>query len=158
MDEPGRQVATVGKIEAHPGAPNVIPGRVETSMEIRDLSMDKVDMLFGRIENAARTIAEDTGTTFEFRHYYTSPAATSDPRISALVEESAIRLGLSNMHMPSGAGHDAQSFKDIAPLGMIFVPSRDGISHAPSEFTSPDDITNGANVLLQTIIGMDSTL
>ena len=158
MDEPGRQVATVGKIEAHPGAPNVIPGRVETSMEIRDLSMDKVDMLFGRIENAVRTIAEDTGTTFEFRHYYTSPAATSDPRISALVEESAIRLGLSNMHMPSGAGHDAQSFKDIAPLGMIFVPSRDGISHAPSEFTSPDDITNGANVLLQTIIGMDSTL
>ena len=157
-DEPGRQVATVGKIEAHPGAPNVIPGRVETSLEIRDLSMDKVDMLFGRIENAARAIGDDSGTTVEFRHYYTSPAATSDLRISGLVEDSANRLGLSNMHMPSGAGHDAQSFKDIAPLGMIFVPSRDGISHAPTEFTAPEDITNGANVLLQTIIGMDSAL
>jgi len=157
-DEPGRQVATVGKIEALPGAPNVIPGRVETSVEIRDLSMDKVDMLFGRIENAARAIAEDTGTTFEFRHYYTSPAATSDLRISALAEDAAERLGLSNVHMPSGAGHDAQSFKRIAPLGMIFVPSRNGISHAPSEFTDPQEITNGANVLLQTLIGMDSTL
>ena len=131
---------------------------MDTSLEIRDLDMDKVDMLFARIESAANGIGEDTGTTLEFRHYYTSPAATSDPRISALVEESAIKLGLSNMHMPSGAGHDAQSFKDIAPLGMIFVPSRNGISHAPSEFTSPEDVTNGANVLLQTIIGMDSTL
>jgi len=158
MDEPGRQVATVGKIEAHPGAPNVIPGRVEASLEIRDLSMDKVDLLFGRIENAAHAIGDDTGTTFDFRHYYTSPAASSDPRISGLVEDSANRLGLSNMHMPSGAGHDAQSFKDIAPLGMIFVPSRDGISHAPSEFTAPEDITNGANVLLHTLIGMDSAL
>ena len=158
MDEPGRQVATVGKIEAHPGAPNVIPGRVEASLEIRDLSMDKVDLLFGRIENAAHAIGDDTGTTFDFRHYYTSPAASSDPRISGLVEDSANRLGLSNMHMPSGAGHDAQSFKDIAPLGMIFVPSRDGISHAPSEFTDPEDITNGANVLLHTLIGMDSAL
>ena len=60
--------------------------------------------------------------------------------------------------MPSGAGHDAQSMKGIAPLGMIFVPSRDGVSHAPSEYTSPEQITNGANVLLHTVIGMDELL
>ena len=60
--------------------------------------------------------------------------------------------------MPSGAGHDAQSLKGIAPLGMIFVPSIDGISHAPTEFTSEQDIANGANVLLQTIIGLDKQL
>jgi N-carbamoyl-L-amino-acid hydrolase len=59
------------------------------------------------------------------------------------------------MHMPSGAGHDAQSLAGIAPLGMIFVPSKDGISHAPAEFTSGQQITNGANVLLQSIIRMD---
>mgnify|MGYP001821200887 CR=1 FL=1 len=60
--------------------------------------------------------------------------------------------------MPSGAGHDTQSMKGIAPVGMIFVPSRDGISHAPSEFTSPEQITNGANTLLQTLLGMDRQL
>ena len=59
------------------------------------------------------------------------------------------------MHLPSGAGHDAQSLKQIAPLGMIFVPSRNGISHAPDEFTSDQHITDGANVLLQTIIALD---
>ena len=60
--------------------------------------------------------------------------------------------------MPSGAGHDAQSLAGIAPLGMIFVPSKDGISHAPSEFTSEQQITDGANVLLQTIIRLDANI
>ena len=60
--------------------------------------------------------------------------------------------------MPSGAGHDAQSFKGIAPLGMIFVPSRGGISHAPAEFTSEQQISDGANVLLHTIIAIDGLL
>lgn len=156
--EPGRQVATVGKITPHPGAPNVIPGKVDLSLEIRDLSMDKVDMMFSRIEHAAHATGEATDTTFEFRQYYESPAADSDQRITALVEQTASTLGLSNMHMPSGAGHDAQSFKGIAPLGMIFVPSKDGISHAPTEFTSPQAITNGANVLLHTLLGMDQLL
>lgn len=156
--EPGRQVATVGKIAAQPGAPNVIPGRAELSLEIRDLSMEKIGLLFGRIEGEARAIGEDTGTTFVFRQYYESPAADSDPRISALVEEAARRLGLSNVHLPSGAGHDAQSLRGIAPLGMIFVPSRDGVSHAPAEYTSPERIENGADVLLQTILGMDAGL
>jgi N-carbamoyl-L-amino-acid hydrolase len=58
--------------------------------------------------------------------------------------------------MPSGAGHDAQSIKGIAPLGMIFVPSKDGVSHAPPEFTSEQQITDGANVLLKTVLGMDA--
>ena len=157
-DEPGRQVATVGKLITYPGAPNVIPGRVETSLEIRDLRMDKVDRIFARIRAAAEAIAADTDTGVSFNHYYTSPEATSDDRISGLVEAAANQLGLSNIYLPSGAGHDAQSFRDIGPLGMIFVPSRNGVSHAPSEYTSPEQITNGANVLLHTILGMDRVL
>jgi len=156
--EPGRQVATVGKITPHPGAPNVIPGKVDLSLEIRDLSMDKVDLMFSRIERAAHATGEETDTTFDFRQYYESPAADSDQRITALVEQSANELGLTSMHMPSGAGHDAQSFKGIAPLGMIFVPSKDGVSHAPTEFTSPQAISNGANVLLHTLLRMDALL
>lgn len=156
--EPGRQVGTVGRIQVSPGAPNVIPGQTIFSLEIRDLDMEKIERLFRRIEKAADTIAGETDTTISIEQYYESPAAVSDPRITSIVEGSAEKLGLSALHMPSGAGHDAQSFKGIAPLGMIFVPSKDGVSHAPSEFTSERQITDGANVLLQTIIEMDRQL
>lgn len=156
--EPGRQVGTVGRVQAFPGAPNVIAGQTALSLEIRDLDMSKVGTLFERIRQAALRIAEETDTRIVFDQYYESPAAITDERIKNMVQESADALGLSAMHMPSGAGHDAQSLKDIAPIGMIFVPSKGGISHAPAEFTSPEQITNGANVLLQTIVRMDQQI
>lgn len=153
--EPGRQVGTVGRIRALPGAPNVIAGEVTLSLEIRDLDMAKIDQLFDRVRNAAARIGEETDTGIAIEQYYESPAAITDERIKRMIQESADALGLRAMHMPSGAGHDAQSLKDIGPVAMIFVPSKDGISHAPAEFTSAADITNGANVLLQTIVRMD---
>ena len=155
---PGRQVGTVGRILALPGAPNVIPGSVTMSLEIRDLDMGKIDTLFERIRGSAMTLSEQTDTTIAFDQFYESPAAITDDRIMNLIQESADALGLSTMHMPSGAGHDSQSLAGIAPIGMIFVPSKDGISHAPGEFTSEQQITNGANVLMQTIIGMDELI
>ena len=156
--EPGRQVGTVGRIQAYPGAPNVIPGKVTFSLEIRDLDMAKIDRLFGSIQNAAVELADDNATEIRFDHFYTSPAAITDERFKKLINDSADMLGLSSMHMPSGAGHDAQSLGGIAPIGMIFVPSKKGISHAPTEFTSEQQITDGANALLQTIIGLDDIL
>ncbi len=156
--EPGRQVGTVGRLEALPGAPNVIPGTAVFSLEIRDLDMDKIDLLYARIVERANGLGEETDTTVRLEQFYESPAALTDGRIAAIVEASADALGLSSMHMPSGAGHDAQSLAPIGPIGMIFVPSKDGISHAPAEFTSEADITNGANVLLQTILSMDRIL
>ena len=155
---PGRQVGTVGRIQAFPGAPNVIPGSVTMSLEIRDLDMGKIDTLFERVRGSAMTLSEQTDTTIAFDQFYESPAAITDDRIKHLIQDSADALGLSAMHMPSGAGHDSQSLAGIAPIGMIFVPSKDGISHAPGEFTSEQQITNGANVLLQTIIGMDELI
>lgn len=154
----GRQVATVGRLQASPGAPNVIPGRAVFSLEIRDLGMEKIGRVFESIRRMADSVAEQTETSVQFEPFYESPAAITDPRISAIVEASAAELELSSSHMPSGAGHDAQSIAPIGPIGMIFVPSIDGISHAPAEFTSEDDITNGANVLLKTILGMDEAL
>ena len=155
---PGRQVGTVGRIQAFPGAPNVIPGSVTMSLEIRDLDMDKIDTLFKRILGTANTLSGHTDTSIAFEQFYESPAAITDERINGLIQDSADALGLSAMHMPSGAGHDSQSLAGIAPIGMIFVPSKDGISHAPGEFTSEQQITDGANVLLQTIIGMDTQI
>lgn len=156
-DMPGSQVATVGRIAAEPGAPNVIPGRATLSLEIRDLSMDRIGTLFDRIRAAGEALAEETGTTIHFEQFYESPAAPTDERIRQLVEAAADDLGLGHRRMPSGAGHDAQSLAPIGPIGMIFVPSRAGVSHAPSEYTSPEQIANGADVLLRVLLGIDES-
>jgi N-carbamoyl-L-amino-acid hydrolase len=154
--EPGTQVATIGRIQAFPGAPNVIPGKASLSLEIRDLSMDKIGRLFGAIREASQALAEETATQIRFEQFYESLAAPTDERWQDIVRASASELGLSTLYMPSGAGHDAQSLAGVCPIGMIFVPSRDGISHAPSEYTSPEQIANGANVLLHSLLSADA--
>ena len=152
---PGRQVATVGRLEAEPGAPNVIPGRVTMTLEIRDLSMEGIERVFNEISGNSVRITEETGTRFSFQRFYTSRAAPTALWIREIIETSAQGLGLSTHRMPSGAGHDAQSIALFAPVGMIFVPSVAGVSHAPDEHTIPQDIVNGANVLLQTLLELD---
>jgi N-carbamoyl-L-amino-acid hydrolase len=155
-NRPGRQVATVGRLEAEPGAPNVIPGRVTLTLEIRDLDMDTIDSVFAAIEVEGHGIGAATDTTFAFDQYYVSHAAPTDERIRRLVADASTALGLSAIRMPSGAGHDAQSIALLAPVGMIFIPSVAGISHSPNELSRPDDLTNGANVLLHTLLALDT--
>ena len=152
---PGRQVGTVGWIEASPGAPNVVPGRVRLTLEMRDLDWGKIDRLFAQLEQNAAQIGQQTGTEFAFEEIYNNPPRFTEAKIQALISQSARDLGLSQQSMPSGAGHDAQSISHIAPMGMIFVPSRDGISHSGREFTSPQDATNGANLLLHSLLALD---
>lgn len=153
---PGTQVATVGRIRAEPGAPNVIPGRVLLSLEIRDLASDKMDSVFRDVQAAADRIAEARGTTIRFDEVDVAvePAPT-DERLRRVVESAATSLGLSHRRMPSGAGHDAQEIAHLAPIAMIFVPSQGGISHAPQEYTAPADIANGADILLRTLLAID---
>jgi N-carbamoyl-L-amino-acid hydrolase len=79
-----------------------------------------------------------------------------DERVKQAIESVARGLSLTSRHLPSGAGHDAQHMARLGPTGMIFVPSVGGISHAPNEFTKPQDVVNGANVLLQTILALDT--
>jgi len=153
---PGRQVGTVGRIQAFPGAYNVVPGRVTTSLGLRDLDAAKVHMLFEKIQAEVRGIETATGTKFEFTQTNATPPAPTDARIRRVIDESAKQLGLTTKLMPSGAGHDAQEVANLCPVGMIFVPSRDGISHSPREFSSPEDITNGTNVLLHSLIKLDA--
>lgn len=155
----GAQVGTVGKIEAEPGAPNVIPGKVVTSLEIRDLSSEVIEKVYQAIHSKGEEIAKNSNVQIEFRPLDT----TADPAIMTTtiqkeIESSAQKLGLSTKYLPSGAGHDAQDMALIAPTGMIFVPSKGGISHSPKEFTSANDMANGANVLLHTILALDKKL
>ena len=153
--EPGRQVGTVGRIQAFPGAPNVIPGQVVCTLELRDLDAAKVDMLYGRISAEAQRIAAATRTTFAYKSLHENVPAPSDPRVRAAIGEAARELGFRTKVMPSGAGHDAQAMAQLGPMGMIFIPSVGGISHSPKEFSHPTDIVNGANVLLATVLKMD---
>jgi N-carbamoyl-L-amino-acid hydrolase len=152
---PGRQVGTVGKIQALPGAYNVVPGKVATSLGLRDLDAAKVQMVFEKIQAEVREIEKATGTKFEFKQTNATPPAPTDARIRRLIDDAAKQLGFTTKLMPSGAGHDAQEIANLCPVGMIFVPSRDGISHSPREFSTPADITNGTNVLLHTLLRLD---
>ena len=150
---PGRQVATVGKIHAEPGAPNVIPGKVEMSLEIRDLSAEKIQRIFEKIETSAKRLEQESGTRIQFHALEeTAIPAVSDPEVRGVIAASAKKLGFTTKEMPSGAGHDAQDIARIAPMGMIFVPSAGGISHSPKEFTAAEDMARGARVLLDTIL------
>ena len=152
---PGRQVATVGRIQAFPGAYNVIPGKVATSLEIRDLDASVIDAMRQDVQREVEQIAQDTGTTFTFTLTSDTVPAPTDTRVRRTIDAAAARLGLRRKSMPSGAGHDAQEMARLGPIGMIFVPSVGGISHSPREFTRPEDITNGTNVLLHAILGLD---
>ncbi len=153
---PGTQVATVGQIRAEPGAPNVIPGRVVLSLEIRDLADAKIESVYQAIASEAGRISAARQTPINFAEVDIALApAPTDERLRELIAQSAVILRLSHRVMPSGAGHDAQEIARIAPMGMIFVPSKDGISHAPREYTSPADMANGVNVLLRTMLAID---
>ena len=153
---PGTQVATVGRIHAAPGAPNVIPGEVVLSLEIRDLSAEKMQRVFDEIRAAGERIAEARSTPIRYEEIAVDVApAPTDERLRRIIATSADNLGLSNRFMPSGAGHDAQDMALIAPTGMIFVPSVNGISHSPKEFTSAQDMANGASVLFNTVLEID---
>lgn len=155
--EPGSQVGTVGRIRAEPGAPNVIADRVVLSLEIRDLDAEKMQRLYEGMRFEARRIAATHGTPIEFREIdVASPPAPTDERMRDVIARSAAKLGLSHKRMPSGAGHDAQDMARITPTGMIFVPSAGGVSHSPREYTSPQDMANGANVLLHTVLALDA--
>jgi N-carbamoyl-L-amino-acid hydrolase len=153
--EQGRQVGTVGRLQVLPNSPNVIPGRVIQTIELRDLSGEKLVRLADRIQARAREIATASGTTIAFRRISHNEGAAADARVQRAIEAAADRLGVTRVRMPSGAGHDAQMAARICPMGMIFVPSVAGISHSPRELTRWDDCTAGANALLHTVVALD---
>lgn len=152
--EPGRQVGTVGQIAVTPNAPNVVPGRVVQTIELRDLAAGKIERLGQEIQTRARDIARSTHTEITIRQIAHHDAALATPAIQEAIEAAAGKLGLATRRLPSGAGHDAQMMALLGPMGMIFVPSVDGISHAAREFTRWDDCTRGADVLLRAVLSL----
>jgi N-carbamoyl-L-amino-acid hydrolase len=152
---PGRQVGTVGHFEVAPNSPNVIPGLVHLSVELRDLDPRKLVAMMDDIRTRAREIATTTQTTIEFKEMARSTPASATPEVQSAIERAAASLRLDTSRLPSGAGHDAQMMARLGPMGMIFVPSIGGISHSPKELTSWQDCANGADVLLRAILELD---
>ncbi|HEY7403225.1 MAG TPA: M20 family metallo-hydrolase [Candidatus Angelobacter sp.] len=152
---PGRQVGTVGWIKVEPGAYNVIPGKVVLGLELRDLDEKKFVGLFEQIRTETEALGRLNQTRFSFTEPVISHPALTDKGFQKLIDDTSKSLGFSTKVMPSGAGHDAQEIARIGPVGMIFIPSIGGISHSPKEFSRPQDIENGANVLLQTVLAFD---
>ena len=153
---PGAQVGTVGRLQAFPGAYNVVAGKVVLGLDMRDLDEAKIELLSDKVRGEADRIGQATGTKFAFEQIVNDLPALTDPRLQRIVADSAKQLGLTSKMLPSGATQDAQSIGRIAPIGMIFVPSIGGISHAPGEYSRPQDVINGANVLLRSVLAADA--
>jgi N-carbamoyl-L-amino-acid hydrolase len=145
-------VVNVGNMQFTPGAFNIVPARVDVSLEFRsaeDSEFDRLDTaLLALAYTEAKRFDLDFKADFRGRH---KPTPMSDSVQRAFVE-SCDALGLTHTSLVSGAGHDGQSFAGICPMGMIFVPSVNGTSHSPYEFTKWEDCVNGANVLLQAVL------
>lgn len=151
----GQAVGTVGRLAVTPGARNVIPGRVDASLELRSLDEARIHRLFDAIQRETAQIGEANGTTFAFKLAQSRGPSMCVPTIRDVVRTQARALGRTTNDVPSGAGHDAQSMARLGPMGMIFVPSVAGISHSPWELTHPHQITQGAEVLLQVVLDLD---
>jgi len=156
--EPGRQVGTVGWMKIEPAATNVIPGRVTFPVELRDLDAEKIGRIAARILQRFEAIGKEENVEISCAAPDLEEPALTAPAFRDAIRTSAKEAGLNTMDLPSGAGHDAQNVARFAPVGMIFVPSRAGISHSPLEFSSPEQVANGAEVLYRTILRLDVQL
>ena len=140
-------VATVGKLSIEPGATNIVPALVVLTVDMRHSDQAKKAQLIGQIEQACRTAAATQGVTVTFEQLQDRVPAPMTPTIIDLLHKTANELGISNMAMVSGAGHDSQVLVEQIPTGMIFVPSKSGRSHSRAEFTPLDQILPGIAVL-----------
>jgi N-carbamoyl-L-amino-acid hydrolase len=143
---------TIGKAALHPGSFSVIPGRADFTLEFRSASAEAMAAIEQEVFALAEDIAATRGLSFVSRIIDRTTPVTVAPRLTGLIEEECRSLGYAAMKLTSGAGHDAQILAGACDSGMIFIPSPDGISHAPGESVNWDDLEKGANVLLRTIL------
>jgi hydantoinase/carbamoylase family amidase len=144
-------VGTVGEVELQPGIINVVPGRARLSLDTRGVVEQGFHAVAQGIEAFAQEAAAERGLTVSYRQRQTLPVTHMDERIVAALEEAAGATGEPFMLMPSGAAHDTMSVAQHVPTAMVFVPCRDGISHAPEEEADPADAALGAEVILTAI-------
>ncbi len=151
----GEQVATVGYLEVSPNTVNTVPEKVNLSIDLRDLSQNHLDFLMQEMKNEFDRIAIKTNTQIRMSTTLHILPTLAKPLVMDIIAQVCTQMELSYTHLPSRAGHDAQEIGRFADMGMIFVPSEAGISHSVDEYTTPEQCTQGANVLLQTFLELD---
>lgn len=141
-------VTTVGKIEAFPGAVNVVPGKVEFLLDIRGTDKQIIWEVFYSLQDSFIKIAEAKQCQIAFERMASDDPTPLNPRIVSQLADFSSQLGYQTKVMPSGAGHDAMNMAAAGiPTGMIFIPSQKGISHNPTEYSSPEQIEKGVKLL-----------
>lgn len=150
-------VGTVGKINVSPNSSNVIAGNVEMEYELRAMNTDLIQEMQTFLESSITKISENKDVSIDIYPISTSKPVLIDRKIQEIIRKASAFTD-KIMTLPSGAGHDANHLACICPVGMIFVPSKDGKSHCPEEFTSSDDLAAGIKALAGTLILADQQL
>lgn len=145
-------VLTIGTIQCWPGSENVIPGKVQCTFELRHMDKGKTDALIDRIKAIAAGI--DT-VSFTIEKKIDKGSVGCDAHLMAVIGGAAVRAGVTPVVMPSGASHDANPMAHRLPIGMIFVPSKGGLSHCGEEWSAPEELALGAETLYQTVLALD---
>jgi len=148
-------VGTVGVIQNEPNVMNVIPGRVELRVDIRSADADAKRECIAAMQHTIREIVSPRGIAIEIVTLTDETPVQFSDKVVNVVERVCAAQSLDALKMPSGAGHDAAHIARVAPTGMIFVPSRGGISHDPREFSPLPEIRRGAQVLLGALLELD---
>ena len=144
----GRQVANAGMMEVYPNLINVVPERVRLTLDLRNTDNSQLLLAENRLKEFIIDLELREKVTIETKRLVRFNPVDFDEEIISLIDQTAVELGYSRKRMHSGAGHDAQMMVVVCPTAMIFIPSKDGISHNVNEYSSPEDIEVGANVLL----------
>ena len=147
----GTSVGTVGQLGVEPGGINIIPGRVEISVDLRDIDEETRDRLEDRILTRVREICEKRGVGFETEVLQRMVPVSCSKEVREAVQAACEGLGLRVYDLASGAAHDGMQLVRLCPMGMIFIRSKDGVSHNPQEWSSQEDCEAGCNVLYRTV-------
>jgi allantoate deiminase/N-carbamoyl-L-amino-acid hydrolase len=144
-------VGTVGSLRVFPDSRNIIPEEVSFTLDLRDMEMERRNQLEARLMNVLAEVCSQHGLTYSVAEDTNSEPRYCAERIKAAIRSSAEEMDLSLPELMSGPFHDALALSYVCDYGMIFVRSKDGISHHPSEYSSPEDIALGTEVLYRTI-------
>jgi N-carbamoyl-L-amino-acid hydrolase len=150
----GQQLATVGSIHLDPGLINVVPRKAVLTVDLRNPDEQQLKEAEGHLDDYLEALTLEEGVSIDKNRLARTSPVTFDPAIVRIIETSARTLGEPIRRMTSGAGHDAQMMARICPAAMIFVPSVNGVSHTPAEYTEPEHLVLGANVLLKTVLAL----
>jgi N-carbamoyl-L-amino-acid hydrolase len=145
-------VGTIGSLVVEPNAPNVVPGEARATVELRALNDTALNEAQSEVEALARELALRRGLDLTLTELSRTRPVELDGDLRALLGRAADAAGVPTLELSSGGGHDAGHVASLGPAAMVFIPCRDGLSHAPGEQADPTDIATGAAVMLRVVL------